>query len=97
MLLRLDRQSLAGLIPLAAIVIALAEFLFDHTVPRWQSPTFWLALVATVALLVAVQVLRFGGSRRTSASKPPDISARTVVGNRDLLGGSERTRERDET
>ena len=72
------RQTIAGLIPLAAVVISLAEYLLDHTSPRYTSPTFWLAIVAVAGLLVAVQVLRFGGARRTPATKP-DYSATTLI------------------
>ncbi|HEY4439757.1 MAG TPA: hypothetical protein VGN14_04845 [Candidatus Elarobacter sp.] len=61
----IERQTLGNLIPLAAIVIALAEYLLDHTTPRTASPWFWLALVATVGLLVLVQVLRFTGGRKS--------------------------------
>ncbi|MGD1066981.1 MAG: hypothetical protein ABR975_09210 [Vulcanimicrobiaceae bacterium] len=73
-----ERQTLANLVPLAAVVIALAEYLLDHTVPRYTSPWFWIALVATVGLLVLVQVLRFTGTRRTPAAKP-DYSATTLI------------------
>jgi len=77
-LLVMDRQSLAGIIPLAAICIALAEFLFDKTQPRWTSPTFWLALLATIGMLVLVQVLRF---MKTSPKLPskPDYSATSII------------------
>jgi len=37
----IDRQTLASIIPLTAVTIALAEFLFDHTQPRWR-PWFWM-------------------------------------------------------
>lgn len=74
----LDRQTLGNLIPLAAVVIALAEYLFDHTSPRYASPTFWIALVATVGLLVLVQVLRHGGTRPRTVAKP-DYSATTLI------------------
>jgi len=74
----MDRQSLAGLIPLAAISIALAEYLFDKTEPRWTSPTFWLALLATIGMLVFVQVLRFGKTSRKPPLKP-DYSASTII------------------
>jgi hypothetical protein len=73
-----DRQTLVNLVPLAAVTVALAEYLFDHTVPRYASPWFWLALAATVGLLVLVQVLRFSGARRGSAAKP-DLSATTLI------------------
>jgi len=36
----IDRRTLVNLVPLAAVVIALAEYLFDHTTPRYASPTF---------------------------------------------------------
>lgn len=74
----IDRQTLGNLVPLAAVVIALAEYLFDHTYPRYASPWFWIALVATVGLLVMVQVLRFTAARRTPAVKP-DYSATTLI------------------
>ena len=74
----IDRQTLGNLIPLAAVVIALAEYLFDHSSPRYSSPWFWLALGATVALLVLVQVLRFTGARTARAAKP-DYSATTLI------------------
>jgi hypothetical protein len=75
----IDRQTLGNLVPLAAVVIALAEYLFDRTTPRYASPWFWIALIATVGLLVLVNVLRFtrGGGRTTPAK--PDISASAVV------------------
>jgi chromate transport protein ChrA len=72
------RQTLAGLIPLAAIAIALAEYLLDHSQPRWTSPWFWTALIVTVGLLIAVQVLRFVKSSPALPSKP-DFSATTIV------------------
>ena len=74
----MDRQTLGNLVPLAAVVIALAEYLFDHHVPRYTSPTFWIALVATVGLLVLVQVLRFTGARKPATAKP-DYSATTII------------------
>jgi len=74
----MDRQTLGNLVPLAAVVIALAEYLFDHHVPRYTSPTFWVALVATVGLLVFVQVLRFRGARTMPPAKP-DYSATTLI------------------
>ncbi len=74
----IDRQTLGNLVPLAAVVIALAEYLFDHTQPRYASPTFWVALVATVGLLVLVQVLRYGGAPKRPAAKP-DYSATTLI------------------
>jgi hypothetical protein len=74
----MDRQTLGNLIPLAAVVIALAEYLLDHTSPRYASPWFWVALIVTVGLLVLVQVLRFGGARKPSAAKP-DYSASTMI------------------
>ena len=74
----MDRQTLGNIVPLAAVAIALAEYLFDHHVPRYTSPTFWIALVATVGLLVLVQVLRFGGARKTMTAKP-DYSATTLI------------------
>jgi len=73
-----DRQTLANLIPLAAVTVALAEYLFDHTTPRYTSPWFWLALVATVGLLALVQLLRFTGARRSPTAKP-DYSATTLI------------------
>lgn len=74
----IDRQALAGLIPLVAVAIALAEYLFDHTQPRWTSPWFWVALGATVGLLVFVQALRFMKSSRAVPSKP-DFSASSII------------------
>lgn len=74
----IDRQTLGNLVPLAAVVIALSEYLLDHTVPRYSSPWFWIALVATIGLLVMVQVLRFTGARRPSAAKP-DYSATSLI------------------
>jgi len=74
----IDRQTLGNLVPLAAVVIALSEYLLDHTVPRYSSPWFWIALVATIGLLVMVQVLRFTGARRPSPAKP-DYSATSLI------------------
>ncbi|HTJ27806.1 MAG TPA: hypothetical protein VMA36_16740 [Candidatus Limnocylindria bacterium] len=74
----IDRQTLANVVPLAAVLIALAEYVLDHTTPRYASPWFWLALCATVGLLVLVQVLRFGGSRKVRTAKP-DYSATTLI------------------
>ncbi|HTW84711.1 MAG TPA: hypothetical protein VMD91_11630 [Candidatus Sulfotelmatobacter sp.] len=74
----IDRQTLANLVPLVAVVVALAEYLLDHTVPRYTSPWFWIALVVTVGLLVLVNVLRFTGARRTPTAKP-DYSATTLI------------------
>jgi hypothetical protein len=73
-----DRQTLVNAIPLIAIAIALSEYLFDHTVPRYAGPWFWVALIATVGLLVLVQVLRFTGARQPPAAKP-DYSATSVM------------------
>jgi hypothetical protein len=80
----IDRQTLASLIPLAAVTIALAEFLFDHTQPRWSGPWFWASLVATAGLLVIVQVLRFGKSKPAPPAKP-DYSATSIVRRADPL------------
>lgn len=74
----IDRQTLGNLVPLAAVVIALAEYLLDHTSPRYASPWFWIALIATVGLLVMVQVLRFTGARKPVSAKP-DYSATTLI------------------
>jgi hypothetical protein len=74
----IDRQTLASLIPLLAITIALAEFLFDHTQPRWAGPWFWAGLISTVVLLIVVQILRFGKSKPVPPAKP-DYSATTIV------------------
>jgi hypothetical protein len=74
----IDRQTLASLIPLIAITIALAEFLFDHTQPRWAGPWFWVGLISTVALLIVVQILRFGKSKPTPPAKP-DYSATSIM------------------
>ncbi len=73
-----DRQTVAGLVPLVAICIALAEYLLDRTEPRWTSPWFWVSLIATVGLLVLVQVLRFVKSSPAAASKP-DYSATSIM------------------
>jgi chromate transport protein ChrA len=73
-----DRQTLAGIIPLAAVCIALAEYLLDRTEPRWTSPWFWAALIVTVGLLVLVQVLRFVKSSSRGPSKP-DYSATAII------------------
>ncbi|HEY0614640.1 MAG TPA: hypothetical protein VGC96_08365 [Candidatus Elarobacter sp.] len=78
----MDRQTLGNLVPLAAVVIALAEYLFDHTTPRYAGPWFWIALIVTVGLLLLVQVLRFGGARKTTPAKP-DYSATTLIRRRD--------------
>jgi hypothetical protein len=78
----MDRQTLGNLVPLAAVVIALAEYLFDHTTPRYAGPWFWIALIVTVGLLLLVQVLRFGGARKTTTAKP-DYSATTLIRRRD--------------
>ena len=74
----IDRRTLGNLIPLVAVVIALAEYLFDHSSPRYLSPWFWIALGSTVALLILVQVLRFTGARPRAAAKP-DYSATTIM------------------
>ena len=74
----MDRQTVGNIVPLAAVVIALAEYLLDHTYPRYASPWFWIALVATVGLLVMVQVLRFGGARKPVTAKP-DYSASSII------------------
>ena len=74
----LDRQTLGNLVPLAAVVIALAEYLFDHTTPRYAGPWFWISLGTTVGLLILVQVLRFTRARRAPAAKP-DYSATTLI------------------
>ncbi len=85
----IDRLSLGNLIPLAAVAIALAEYLLDHTTPRYASPWFWLALIATVGMLILVQVLRFGGARRTTAAKP-DYSATTLIRRRTEIDTDDR-------
>ena len=74
----MDRQTLANIVPLAAVVIALAEYLLDHTYPRYASPWFWIALVATISLLVLVQFLRFTGAPKPTTAKP-DYSATSVI------------------
>jgi hypothetical protein len=74
----MDRQTLAGLVPLAAVCIALAEYLLDHTEPRWQSPWFWASMLSMVALLIFVQALRFLKSPKRPPSKP-DYSATSIV------------------
>lgn len=73
-----DRTTLAGIVPLAAVCISLAEYLLDHTQPRYASPWFWAALVAVVGLLVFVQVLRFMKSSPSAPSKP-DYSASSII------------------
>lgn len=74
----MDRQTIANLVPLVAVVIALAEYLFDHTTPRYAGPWFWIALVVTVGMLVLLQVFRLtGASKRTTAK--PDYSAAAVL------------------
>jgi peptidoglycan/LPS O-acetylase OafA/YrhL len=80
----IDRQTLASLIPLAAVTIALAEFLFDHTQPRWAGPWFWLGLAATAGLLIAVQLLRFGKSKPAPPAKL-DYSATSIIRRNDPL------------
>ncbi|BDE08175.1 hypothetical protein WPS_34510 [Vulcanimicrobium alpinum] len=74
----IDRQTLGNIVPLAAVVIALAEWLLDHTYPRYASPWFWLALIATIGLLVLVQVLRFTGAPKRPPAKP-DYSATSII------------------
>ena len=74
----IDRQTLGNLVPLAAVVIALAEYLLDHTVPRYSEPVVLDRAGRDVGLLVMVQVLRFTGARRPSAAKP-DYSATTLI------------------
>jgi peptidoglycan/LPS O-acetylase OafA/YrhL len=74
----IDRQLLASLIPLTAVCIALAEFLFDHTQPRWAGPWFWIGLIATFGLLIVVQILRFGKSKPLPPAKP-DYSATSII------------------
>lgn len=73
------------MIPLAAVAIALAEFRFDTAQPRWTSPWFWVALGATVALLIFVQMLRFGSSKRSRAAKPDYAATSLVHGRREPL------------
>lgn len=80
---------MASIIPLAAVTIALAEFLFDHAQPRWQGPWFWLALAATVALLILVQILRFGKSKPVPPAKP-DYSATSIMRRDDPLDRGQR-------
>jgi hypothetical protein len=60
------------------VTIALAEFLFDHTQPRWAGPWFWIGLIATVILLIVVQILRFGKSKAVPPAKP-DYSATSIM------------------
>jgi len=88
----MDRQTLAGFIPLAAVCIALADYLFDHTQPRWQSPWFWVSLVTMIALLVCVQALRFLKSPKKPPSKP-DYSATSIVRRSFPTDSDERHRE----
>jgi hypothetical protein len=75
----IDRQSIGNIVPLAAVVIALAEYLLDHTTPRYESPWFWISLTATVGLLVLVNVLRMTGSRAKRPPAKPDYSATTLI------------------
>ena len=75
----IDRQTLGNIVPLAAVAIALAEYVFDHTSPRYASPWFWAALVATVGLLVLVNVLRFTRGAKKAPPAKPDFSAASVV------------------
>ena len=74
----IDRQTLGNIVPLAAVLIALAEYVLDHTYPRTASPWFWLAIVATVGLLVLVQVLRFTAPRGAPPAMP-DYSATSIM------------------
>jgi len=74
----IDRQTLANLVPLVAILIFLSEYFFDHHANRFTSPTFWLATVAILALLMGIQVLRLSTGRRKSMAKP-DYSATTLI------------------
>jgi hypothetical protein len=60
------------------VTIALAEFWFDHTDPRWSGPWFWIALIVTFGLLIGVQILRFGKSKPLPPAKP-DYSATSIV------------------
>jgi hypothetical protein len=80
---------LASIIPLAAVTIALAEFWFDHSQPRWQGPWFWLAHAATVALLILVQILRFGKTKPVPPAKP-DYSATSIMRRDDPLDRGQR-------
>jgi hypothetical protein len=80
----IDRQTLASIIPLTAVTIALAEFVFDHTQPRWAGPWFWIGLIATFGLLIVVQILRFGKSKPLPPAKP-DYSATSIVRRNDPL------------
>jgi hypothetical protein len=81
---KIDRQLLASMIPLTAVCIALAEFLFDHTQPRWAGPWFWIGLIATVVLLIVVQILRFGKSKPVPPAKP-DYSATSIIRRKEPL------------
>jgi hypothetical protein len=80
----MDRQSLSSIVPLVAVAITLAEFLYDHTQPRWMSPWFWAALISTVALLVLMQVLRFMKSSPKPPAKP-DYSATSIIRSKSSL------------
>jgi hypothetical protein len=75
----IDRQSIGNIVPLAAVAVALAEYLLDHTTPRYASPWFWLALCATVGMLVLVNVLRMAPPRSRKPPAKPDFSATTLV------------------
>ena len=81
---KIDRQMLASMIPLTAVCIALAEFLFDHTQPRWTGPWFWIGLIATFGLLIVVQILRFGKSKPVPPAKP-DYSATSIIRRNDPI------------
>ncbi len=75
----IDKKLIATLIPLVAVVIALAEYLYDRTEPRYQSPTFWAGLITTIALLILVQVLRYTGKSKRRAPSKPDYSATSII------------------
>ena len=74
----IDRQTLANLVPLIAVLISGSEYFFDHHEPRYTSVTFWIAMIAVVGLLVGVQLLRMSTGRPARMAKP-DYSATTLI------------------
>jgi hypothetical protein len=50
---------------------------------------FWIALIATVGLLVLVQVLRWGGASKPPTAKP-DYSATTLIKRRSDIDTDDR-------
>jgi hypothetical protein len=74
----LDRQTLANLIPLVAVLVSGSEYFFDHHEPRYTSPTFWLAMIVVVGMLIGLQLLRMSTGRPARMAKP-DYSATTLI------------------